>query len=222
MTILDGVFMGGVVLAILSFIGSGLSLGRYFTKKRKLKQLPKKKSQNKKKRKRMIQQRKHLEKGKKRTLRLFFLGFFLTLCFSGGSSYLSYYQSMNLTANDSDAIVRGYYLLRDFKTQLEEAKEEKEDNVKTQKNIRYLATAMASYGTKKASEVNTKEGQVTLNRYYNALKEVGMNASTQTNNFYGNEQLIQGFLTDSKKVEEYEKAAFSYYKIDETVLSKEK
>ncbi|WP_227011205.1 hypothetical protein [Enterococcus wangshanyuanii] len=91
-----------------------------------------------------------------------------------------------------------------------------------QKNIRYLATAMASYGTKTASTINSKEGQLTLNRYYNAIKQVGMNASTQTKNFYGNAQIVDSFLEDIEKVKVYEKAAFTYYKVDETAFSEEK
>lgn len=52
--------------------------------------------------------------------------------FAGGLWYISYYQSMNLTTDDANSIVKGYYLLEDFKEQLIKAKDKKEET-KTQK-----------------------------------------------------------------------------------------
>ncbi|WP_242596200.1 hypothetical protein [Enterococcus plantarum] len=153
---------------------------------------------------------------------MFWLMSFVTVALAGGMSYLSYYQSMNLTTGDSDSVVKGYYLLRDFEEQLTIARDKSDDEEKLQKNIRYLATSMASYGTKKASEVNSEEGQITLNRYYNSIKQLGMNASTQTKNLFGNQELVDSFLADIKKVQVYEKETFGYYKVNESAFKEEK
>lgn len=222
MTTLDYVYTGGIILAILSLIGASLFLYRFFLKHRQLKKLPIKKLRNKKKQRRIRRIRQELLAQKRQSIRAFVLSLVLFLSFSAGAIGLSYYQSMTLGTDDSDSLVKGYYLLRDFKKELAEVESKQEDKEKLQKNIRYLGTSMASYGTKKASSVNTEEGQLVLNRYYKALKELGMNVSTQTNNFYENPSLVEEFLTDSAKVETYEKAAFTYYKVDESLLKESK
>lgn len=222
MSILEMIFIGGVTAAILSFIGSFLFFIHYVAQRKKLTQLPRKKFKNKKKNKKIAIQRKELQQKKKKSLGWIVLLLVLTVTFSGTSAYISYYQAMNLTSEDSDSVVRGYYLLRDFEEQLIAARDQGDDEEKLQQNIRYLATAMASYGTKKASTINSQEGQLALNRYYNATKQLGMNASTQTKNFYGNPSLVEEFLQDIAKAQEYERAAFDYYKVNEDAFSEEK
>ncbi|MDA9471591.1 hypothetical protein [Enterococcus sp. 5H] len=222
MSILDWIFIIGIALAIVALLGSGYFLVQFFRMRGMLKKVPNKKFKNKKKNKRIAVKKQQLTKKKKKNLRLFFVMLLVTGVLAGGAAYLSYYQSMNLTTDDSDSVVKGYYLLRDFEEQIILARDKGDDEEKLQKNIRYLATAMASYGTKKASDVNSKEGQITLNRYYNAIKQLGMNASTQTKNFFGNQELVDGFLTDIKQAQDYEKAAFDYYKVNESAFKEEK
>ncbi|MEI5991626.1 hypothetical protein A5881_003163 [Enterococcus termitis] len=222
MTILDQLFIGGLSVAIVLFLLACYFLFQSIRTQKKLTKLPKRKSKNKKRNKRIAQKRFSLKKFRKKQLISFSISLISAMSLFGGASYLSYYQSMNLTSDDSDTLVKCYYLIRDFEKELLTAKEGEEDEAKIQQNIRYLATSMTSQGTKKASKINTEEGQLTLNRYYNVVKQLGMNASTQTNNFYGNAQLVDTFLEDIKKSETYEKAAFSYYKVNESALSKEK
>lgn len=221
MSILEIVFIGGVVTSILFLIGVVLFLFRYFIQRKKLNALPKKKFKNKQKNRRIFKQRKEFQQMKKKSLVLVFIFIFLTITSASLSAYISYYQAMNLTTEDSDSVVRGYYLLRDFEDQLILTRDQSDDEEKLQQNIRYLATAMASYGTKKASNLNSQEGQLVLNRYYNATKQLGMNVSTQTKNFYGNANLVEEFLRDIDQVKEYEQAAFDYYKVNEAGFSEE-
>lgn len=222
MTILDQLFIGGISVAIVLFFLACYFLFQSIRTQKKLTKLPRRKSKNKKKNKHIAQKRLSLKKGRKRSLISFSLSLISAILLLSGACYLSYYQAMNLTSDDSDTLVKCYYLIRDFEKELITAKAGEEDELKIQQNIRYLATSMTSQGTKKSSKINTEEGQLTLNRYYNAVKQLGMNASTQTNNFYGNAQLVDAFLDDIKKSETYEKAAFNYYKVDESALSKEK
>ena len=222
MSILDWIFVIGIALTIVALLGSVYSFVKVLRLGQQIKRLSAKRIKNKKKRRALVRKRQGLIKNRKRSLRFFVVLLLMSGAFGGASGYLSYYQAMNLTTDDSDSVVKGYYLLRDFEQQLEIAKGKSDNEEKIQKNIRYLATAMASYGTKKASTVNSKEGQLKLNRYYNAIKQVGINASTQTKNFYGNPQVADIFLTDIKQAQTYEKAAFTYYKVDESAFSKEK
>lgn len=218
MSVLEGLFIGGVVLAILSLLGTGYFFWRYIDSGRKINELPTKKFKKKRKNKKIAFRRKQLLSRKSNSLRLFIIAVLCVGTFSGGAAYTSHYQSTNLTAADSDSLVKGYYLLRDFNDQLLAAEVQEEEAMKLQQNIRYLATAMASYGSKKASDINSQEGQMTLNRYYNALKQLGMNASTQTNNFYGNSELVAEFLADIVKTQEYEKIAFEYYRVSDAAF----
>lgn len=221
MSVVEIIYISGVVATILSFLGAGYNGAQYIRYKKQFYFWANKRSKKKKRKKQIARKRNFFSLGKKQKIKRTIIFLILGLALAAGSGYASYYQSMNLTADDSDAVVKGYYLLRDFETQVKSAKEQSIEEEKIQENIRYLATSLASYGTKKASDLNSKKGQLTLNRYYNTLKELGMNASTRTNNFFGNEQLAEEFLSDIVKVKGYEKNAFDYYKVNTDNFSEE-
>lgn len=221
MTVLDWITIVGTAIVIVLLLLFVYFLVQLLSTSRKLKQLPTRKIKNKKKNKRIKMKRKQLQSNKKKQSKRMLLSFIFACLLAGGSGYLSYYQSMNLSSNDSDIVVKCYYLLRDFEKELTSARDKADDEEKIQQNIRYLATSMASQGIKKASTINTKEGQLILNRYYNSMKQLGMNASTQTKNFYGNAQLVDDFVEDIKKTEAYETEAFNYYKVNQSALEKE-
>lgn len=222
MSIVDWIFVTGVALTIVALLGSSYFFVQVLRIRQQINKLLVKRVKNKKKRKAIMRKRRKLTKKQKKCFQFGVILIIITGVLGGSCTYLAHYQAMNLTTNDSDSVVKGYYLLRDFKDQLEIAKNKSDNEEKLQKNIRYLATAMASYGTKTASTVNSEKGQLVLNRYYNAIKQVGMNASTQTKNFYGNTQTVNSFLEDLEKVHTYEKEAFTYYKVDESAFSKDK
>lgn len=222
MSVLDWIFITGIAFTIVGVVGLIYFSVQILRTWQQIRRLPNKRIKNKKRRRIIMRKRIQLT-GKKQQYFRFILVILVLICIFGGSSkYISYYQSMYLTTDDSDSVVKSYYLLRDFEQQITIAKEKGDDEEKLQKNIRYLATAMASYGTKIASKSNSQEGQITLNRYYNAIKQIGMNASTQTKNFYGNSTIVDDFLKDIKRTQTYEKSAFAYYKVDESAFSQEK
>lgn len=218
MTVLEIVFTGGVAAAILFFLGMLYFLIKFVRLGSQLRRLPRKKRKNKKKNRQFIKRRQQLLKKKKNSLILMLAFLLISGGLAGGTAYFSYYQSMNLSAEDTDLLVNGYYLLSDFEEQLILAGEKGDDEAKLQKNIRYLATVMASYNGKKASGLNTEEGQLTLNRYYNSVKQLGMNASTQAKNFYGNPELVESLKADIARAKEYEAAVFNFYKVNESAL----
>ncbi|OTN88812.1 hypothetical protein A5819_001304 [Enterococcus sp. 7E2_DIV0204] len=217
----DWILIIWVALTMVLFLESLYFLLQFIHVTYQVKKLPSNRIKNKKKKRMIARKRQQFLKKKKVNIRYSTIFLILAIMFGGMSGYFFYYQAMTLTKDDSDSVAKAYYLLRDFEKEIIHAKEKKEVEEKVQKNIRYLATAMASYGSKKASKNNSREGQIILNRYYNAIKQVGMNASTQTNNFYGNTSIVDDFLMDVKKIQRYEKSTFTYYKVDKSAFLKE-
>lgn len=165
--------------------------------------------------------KRQVQKKYRRSIMYSIVMLFLAATCSGGAMYASYYQSINLSSDDSALIVRSYYLLRDFQDELNKAAQQEENEVATQQNIRYLATTLAAYSTKHASTLNTKEGQSALNRYYASLSELGVNATLVSGNFHGNRELVDEFLSDIERTITYETTAFEYFKVNQTKLEEE-
>lgn len=221
MSILAWIITGAAVGGILCVLVGLFYLANYFYRSRKLSKLSQRPPKNKRKRKKWKRAQANLRKQRKKALVLGVLFLLMASGFGGAAGYTSYYQSINLSSDDSALVVRSYYLLRDFQGELEKAADETEDQTAVQQNIRYLATNMAAYSTKKASTLNTKEGQSTLNRYYSALSELGVNAARVGNNFYGNKELVSEFQADIEKTIVHEGKAFEYFKVNQSALTEE-
>ncbi|MHC5374315.1 hypothetical protein ACYSNU_11010 [Enterococcus sp. LJL120] len=172
-----------------------------------------------KKRWRVVRKRIYLKRKKDVKMVVFFS--FLALLFGGGTAYLSYYQSTNLSTEDSDLVVRSYLLLRDFEGKINDAANATEEADTVNRDIRYLATNLASYASKTASSANTADGQTVLNRYYAALGELGMNASRQVTEFYNNSELVVTYEGDIDRLKELESKAFDYYSVNQEALENE-
>lgn len=222
MTTLDWFFIIGLVLAVLAALFFSLFLILTIRTGAQLKQLSRKKAKTKKKKKKLRMAKKRLSKQKKSQRTATIISLLSCLLLGAGAFYASYYQAMNLTTDDSDSISKGYYLLSDFDQELPKAGSASESKEKTETNLRYLANSIASYGTKKASTVNTQEGQLTLNRYYNAMKELGTNVMRNYNQIYDNPDLAKSYQEDVKKVKEYEQKVFKLYKVNEAALDQKK
>ena len=100
--------------------------------------------------------------------------------------------------------------------------ESSETEEKTLGNLRYLSSSLSSYGVKKASYLNTEEGQLLLNRYYGSMKEIGMNATNNLSKIYGNPELVKEYQADIDKITENQKKVFEMYKVDENSLELKK
>ncbi|ALS37046.1 hypothetical protein ABID30_003427 [Enterococcus rotai] len=222
MTTLDWFFIIGLVLAVLAGLFFILFLILTIRTGTQVKHLNRKKAKTKKKKKRLRIARKKLIKRKKRQRSGAILSLIFSLLLGAGAFYASYYQAMNLTTDDSDSISKGYYLLSDFEQELTKAGSASESQEKTVTNLRYLANSIASYGTKKASTVNTQEGQLTLNRYYNAMKELGTNVMRNYTQIYNNPDLAENYQEDVKKVKKYEQKVFKLYNVNEAALDQKK
>ena len=222
MTLSEWLYIIGITITILCLLFSIVSLVNFLVLGKKKKKLPRRRPKNPKKRKKLARQRKLLEAKYKRARTLFLVFLVFGAATGGGTFYFRQYQSMNLTTEDADAIVQSYYLLRDFKEQLAVAQEGQEDQVKVEQNIQYLSRNMASYGTKQASDLNTEEGQLALNRYYTAIMELGQNANVNFRSFYGSPEQVAEYLETVEKIQKnYEAPVFEYYKVDEAALKEE-
>lgn len=222
MTTLDWIFMVMLVLAILSGLFFVLFLFMSIGTKRKINLISKQKPKNKNKRKKLYFTKKKLVKQRKKQRNSALLFLLLIGLFAGSGLYARYYQSTNLTTDDSDSIVQGYYLLRDFDSELGKAGQGADNQTKIDGNLRYLSSAMSSFGTKRASTVNSEEGQLALNRLYDAIKELGTNAVNNYTKFYNDPQLVEEYQKDIQNAKKYEKKVLELYKVNESALQKQK
>lgn len=215
---IDTVYIIVLSIGCLTFIGTLYFLLRFFNIKKQIKELVITTAKNKKAKRNKKHQQAILNKKKQSVLMSSLVSLIFSIIIFSGTAYSRYYQAMNLSKEDSESIVKSYYLIRDFEEQLILMQDKKDDQGKLEQNIRKLSTSMASYGTKKANKLNSLDGQIRLNRYYNSVKQIGMNASTQTKNFYGNSDVVNGFLKDIQGAKDYEGDVFRYYKVDKSVL----
>ncbi|MGX7245370.1 hypothetical protein ACWOC1_10975 [Enterococcus quebecensis] len=222
MTTLDWFFIIGLVLAVLAILFFILFLFLTIGTSSKVKRLSKIRPTTKKKKKKLRIAKKKLIKKKKSQRTAMILSLLLGLFLGAGAFYSSYYQAMHLTVDDSDSITNGYYLLNDFDSELTKASSAAGNQEKAESNLRYLANSIASYGTKKASEVSSQEGQLALNRYYNAMKELGTNVMRNYTQIYKNLDLAKEYQEDVKKVKGYEQKVFKLYNVNEAALDQKK
>lgn len=221
MTVLEWMFIGCLASVILFLLFACFFLANFVQTTMKIKRLLLEKADNEEKQEMRAFQVIKLTKKKKRSRNSFLILILLAIVLGSGGGYINYYQSMNLSENDEESIVKSYYLIRDFEEQINLAKDQQEEEDKSQKNIRYLATAMASFGTIHASDLNAKDGQITLNRYYNAVKDLGVNGSANYSRFYGNSELSDEYLQNVERVKDYEQQVFAFYNVDELALQEE-
>lgn len=221
MDVLSMGIMGFVSVSLICLFTAAFFFFHWIYLAKKIREVSKKPPKTKKKRRRWKLQKQKLTKQRKSRLVGTILLGIGGILFGAIASYGIYYQSINLSSDDEKSIVSSYYLLRDFQQELESAGSQSEGEDASQQNIRYLATSLAAFTTTKASAIITTEGQSTLNRYYASLAQLGLNATRESANFYGNPTLVEEFQTDISKTIEYETAAFDYFKINQAALESE-
>lgn len=215
MTLLEWGIIIGIAATIIFGLLTLFHFFQFIMRQKKLSRFPKKPPKNKRKRLRWKKYQTKLANQRSSALKIFITFLILTALAGGGTTYGSYYQSTNLSENDSELVVQSYLLLRDFQSQIQTAGAAKADADAVARNIRYLTTSLSTYGSKLASTANTVEGQMVLNKYYAAVGELGMNASREINDFYGNPDLVATYESDIEKIKALEEAAYSYYQVDQ-------
>lgn len=218
MTTLEYLIIAFYASCIIFLLFSILNFVLIIKNNKKLKTTKKQKNRSRAEKKKNKNKIISLKKAKRKSIWLSIICSLLAISSGAGASYASYYQSINLTTQDSENIVEAYYLITDIEKQLELASTSQESSEKVSDAIRKYAGQMASFNSRRASDLNKEDGQVLLNRYYNLVKEIGINASTQPQEFYGNPDLTSEFSNDIKRVKTYQKDVFAYYKVNEEEL----
>lgn len=218
---LEIVLIGLVVVSIVLIFFSFFLVLRDFQTNKEIQTLKIQKSKSRQKRKKSRQIVKELEKSASSRVKKIIFLFVLSIGLAIGSYFLKSYMATSMTAEDNDTLVKAYYLVRNFEDQIGLAATESDEQDKVARNINYLATTMASYGIYQANYLNSEEGQLVVNKYYNAIMELGVNNTTISGNFYGNEALATETQEDIERIKTYEKKVFAYYKIDESLLKQQ-
>lgn len=139
----------------------------------------------------------------------------------GGAAFSRYHQATNLGDRDSDGIVEGYYLLNTTFEQLNAL--EKTVNIeKSRKNLRELSAKLSGFGARYADPRLTIEGQRLLNKYYNQMKELGLNLNNQSIESLQEKTTLDNYLQDVEKVKMNQEKAFTYFKVNESALKQKK
>lgn len=221
MTAVEIVVTGGITASILSFFLILFILVLYGQTSSYLSKLSKKKLRNPQKRKRLALQRKRLALKKRKYKKMMYILLISTL-FTGLMSRVGeYYRSTQLSVEDSRLIIKSHYLLNDFEAQIAKAENQSENPENLMANIRYLSNMLAVYGTKRASFLNTLEGQQALNKYYKSMEELGINISQDPSGISKDSKQIEEFKKDLQRVKSNQKMVFSLYKIENSDLKKQ-
>lgn len=222
MEILQWAFIVGISLAIISlifilyFIASFISQGKGIKKAQPIK------TKNKRKKKKLANELDKMKVKRKKARRNIIIFLLLAVSFAGGSYYITYYQSTNLSVEDTQNITDGFYYLRDLQQELEAIQSGETDEAKSKQTITFIVTSLAGYSVKKANTLNTIEGQRALNRYYSSMSELGINISRRATQLYTDPDVIAESLTDIEKTTGHQRQAFKFFKVDESALQSEK
>lgn len=221
MTLYQIIKVGLISLILIFLILLVVSSFFFFMKKKKLNRLNRKKKIKSKRKKKYYRRKKIiLEKSIKKQQHFMISLITLDLLMIVGLYAFIYYENSNIASTDSDSIVRGYFLVDDFKKEIERASDSSNDEEASKQNIKYLALSMATYSNKTANSLNTKEGQLLINKYYKQIGQLGMNATRDINSFYGNKNdILSSYKSELLRVKENENKAFEYYKINANSLN---
>ncbi|MBO0439871.1 hypothetical protein [Candidatus Enterococcus ikei] len=221
MSVLDWLFIGLLSIASLCLVFVLVFILLSVSTKQRMTELRKKKLRNEKKQKRRKKEIIFLKRKSKSQLVTAVVMFFCGALFMAGSFYSRHYQQTHLSQRDSEAIVQGYYLINNIEEQLQAASTS-ENKAKISKNIIELAGRLTSYGARMADVRLSVEGQSTLTRMYQLMKELGVNLNNQPKEFLDNDQRLEEFADDIKKAKTQQKKVFSYFKVNEDALKKRK
>ncbi|WP_375180331.1 hypothetical protein [Enterococcus rotai] len=221
MSLLDWVFIGTLSSAILFALFSLFSIFFLFSTGKKIQQLTRIKTKNTRKRKKIRRALKKV-KGKRKKQRWSLVIFVVLVgILSSTAFYARYYQATNLGERDSEGIVQGYYLLNETKDQID-VLSESHNPEKSENNLRELAAKLSSFGMRGADGRLTEEGQRLLTRYYNQVKELGLNLNNQSAEMLSNQETREIYLNDLQKAQKTQSKIITYFKINENALKQKK
>ncbi|MBW9325015.1 hypothetical protein FG877_15935 [Enterococcus casseliflavus] len=158
-----------------------------------------------------------MDKQKVQRLKNVLFGLFIGFICLGIGLSLCQTRPDQLDEPDTRRVGESYELISTLRKELEAAKEPSEQGEAITQRIRTLGSLLSSYELQRASQNNSHEGQVILNRYYSSLQQLGANTS-RVETFIEREELIERFLSEIALVEENQEAVFTYYGIREAKI----
>ncbi|OJG91519.1 hypothetical protein RV15_GL000605 [Enterococcus silesiacus] len=183
--------------------------------------LNRKRPKTKQKRRGLKKKKYRLQKQKRIFLSwLLFLAIFGIVTISG-AVYARYYQSTNLTAEDSNMIVQSYFVTEEVNTNLKDI-ESGGSIDKIQPKLREVSSLLVSYGNRNLAQGMTEEGTSLLIRYKAMMKEIGTNIYALSSEDLTNAQLNSNYQKDLEKLTQSRKKVFDYFKINELALKQKK
>ncbi|MBM7689835.1 hypothetical protein BCR24_13165 [Enterococcus ureilyticus] len=221
MLLLDWVFIATLSSAILFALFSLFWLFRLFQTRQHLGELSHVKTKNARKRKKIRRKIKKTTVKRKKQRRNVIACLVLALCLCATAFYSRYYQATNLGERDSDGIVQGYYLLNETINQINRLSENN-NSEKAENNLRELAAKLSSFGMRGADGRLTTEGQRLLSRYYNQVKELGLNLNNQSSEMIENPQTREEYIQVIQKTQVTQKKIIDYFKVNEQALQQKK
>lgn len=221
MSLLDWVFIGTLASAILFALFSLLSIFFLISARKKVLQLTKTRSKNTKKRKKIKRMLKKAKVNYKKQRWNVVICIILACVMGAAAFYSRYYQATNLGEKDSQGIVQGYYLLNETSSQINTLNESSNPE-KSENNLRELAAKLSSFGMRGADGRLTEEGQQLLTRYYNQVKELGLNLNNQSVEMLSNAETRETYSKDLQKVQKTQEKIITYFKINKSALEQKK
>ncbi|MEI5993541.1 hypothetical protein [Candidatus Enterococcus mansonii] len=221
MNVLDLTFIGLLSGAILFLFFSIICLLLMIRTARKRTVLKKSRPKNKRKQKLWKRKLNKLQKQRKSLLRNAILLFLLMLVTGSGAVYSQYYQMTNLSAVDSEALVKSYYLLGETKKQLDSVKNGASPE-KIANNLRDITKQLVSAVNHSPNERLTEEGQRLLKRYYTGATDVASNIHTQSSMIVQNSSVVEEYVADLDKVLANQQSVFKHFKVNESALKEKK
>lgn len=222
MTLMDWLITICLMLALLCGLFFAWFIFGFFQGKRKVAHLNSKNPKDEKKRKRWKKVKQYWQQKTKSRRNIALSLFLLSGVFAAISWSVYQVQRNTLSAENADTVAQGYYLLRDFESELQKAATAADNEEKIVNNLKHLANTISSYGVKRASTTHSEQGQITMNRYYQTMSELGVNALKHIDRFYNNPNLVKEYQNDLKKVQKYESKIIQMFRINEEALQRQK
>ena len=168
---------------------------------------------------RKYKKRKNKEKQEGLKKILFYLvGLFLLL--TGAFGGIHYIKNNQLMKEDKQIILESQNIVSDLEKELALLTIEEVEQADFEKTMIDIGSIMATKGLHQASDFYPENHQQVLNRYFRAIKELGILLSNDAKKLYDNPGLIEALQQDIEKVSQYEKKVNETYSIKIKTTSK--
>lgn len=221
MSVLDMAFIGLLALAILLLLFAVLSVILGINTGNRLKKLKRKRPKTKKKRKRWQRACAGLKKKRNGSFKNSILLIVLALLFGASGFYARHYQLTNMSAANTTALSKCYYLLGETEQQFESLKNGASPE-KTLNNFRELSSQLVSAGMETAYGGMSTDYQKLLNRYFDQVRKLGINLGAQNMDTLQNVENVDSYIEDITKIQERQKAIIEEFEVNESALQQKK